>query len=82
MKALDILICSALVMSGPVAAKDQIRAGQRANADQYYGLYRNPSQAIVPTGDDSVDFGRSGIRRRADLGADVFHPEGPGNVSD
>jgi hypothetical protein len=83
MKPLSIaLVCSALVMSGAVAAKEQVRAGQPANADQYYGLYQNPSQAIAPSGDDSVDFGHSGTRGRENLGAGVSNPEGPGNISD
>jgi hypothetical protein len=76
------LIGSALVMSGAVAAKESPHAGQPANANQYYDLYQNPSQAIAPSGDDSVGFGRSGTRGREDLGAGVAHPEGPGNVSD
>jgi hypothetical protein len=75
------LIGSALVMSGAVAAQET-RAKQPADANQYYGLYQNPSQAIAPTGDDSFDFGRSGTRGRENLGAGVSHPEGPGNVSD
>ena len=68
-------------MSGAVAAK-QLHPAQPADADQYYGLYQNPSQAIAPSAADSDDFAHSGTRGRADLGADVLNPEGPGNVVD
>jgi hypothetical protein len=76
------LIGSALVVSGAVAATESLHAGQPASANQYYGLYHNPSQAIAPSADDSADFDRSGTRGRETLGAGFSNPEGPGNVSD
>ena len=76
------LIGSALVMSGAGAAKERPHDGQPANANQYYDLYQNPSQAITPSGDDNVAVGRSSAHGREDPGAGVSYPEGPGNVSD
>jgi hypothetical protein len=75
------LIGSALVMSGAAAAKERPHDSQPANANQYYDLYQNPSQAITPSGDDNADFGHSGTRGRENLGADFSNPEGPGNIS-
>ncbi len=75
------LIGSALVMSGAVAAQET-HATQPAKANEYYGLYQNPSQAIAPSGTDSADFDHAGTRGREDAGAGVSHPEGPGNVAD
>jgi hypothetical protein len=65
----------ALVMPGAVVAKDASHAAPPANADQYYGLYQNQSQAIG-TFDHSGTIGRDG------RGANPFHPDGPGNVVD
>ena len=83
MKILSIaLIGAALVMSGAVSAADSAHAGQPARANEYYGLYQNPSQAIAPSADDNAAFDRSGTRGRETLGAGFSNPEGPGNVSD
>jgi len=83
MKILNItLISSILFISGAVAAKDYPHAEQPANANQYYGLYQNPSQALAPSGADHADFDRSGTRGREGFGGSPFHPEGPGNVAD
>ncbi|WOJ88544.1 hypothetical protein RZS28_12010 [Methylocapsa polymorpha] len=80
MKILNIaLISSTLLMSGAVAAKDYPHTKQPANADQYYGLYQNPSRAVAPPG---AAFDRSGTRGRQGFGGSPFHPEGPGNVAD
>jgi hypothetical protein len=49
MKLLSIaLIGSALVVSGAVAAKEAAHAKHPVNADQYYGLYQKPPQALAP----------------------------------
>ena len=83
MRILSIaLIGSALAISGAVAATESTHAGQSASANQYYGLYQNPSLAIAPPADDSAAFDRSGTRGRETLGAGFSNPEGPGNVSD
>jgi|BarGraIncu00222A_1022003.scaffolds.fasta_scaffold149039_2 hypothetical protein len=75
------LIGLALVMPGAVAAQET-HTTQPAKANEYYGLYQNPSQAIAPSGTDSADFDHAGTRGRGDVGAGVSHPEGPGNVAD
>jgi hypothetical protein len=76
MKILSIaFIGMALVMPGAVAAKEPSHDRQPANADQFYGLYQNPSQATGA-------FDHSGTRGREGRGASAFHPEGPGNVVD
>ena len=49
-----------------VSAKEHPHAKPPANADQYYGLYQNPSKAIVPSranGGD-VDSRSSALFRR------------------
>jgi len=72
MKILSIAFLGAgLLMSGAVAAKDYPHAKHPAKADRYYGFYQNPSH-----------FDQSGTRGRNGLGANPFHPEGPGNVVD
>jgi hypothetical protein len=81
MKILSIALLGAgLLMSGAVAAKDYRHAKQPANANQYYGLYRNPSDSLAPSRMDRANFDHSGTRGREGLGASPFHPEGPGNV--
>ena len=83
MKILTIAFLGAgLLMSGAVAAKDYPPAKQPANANQYYGLYQNPSQVVAPSITDRRDFEHSGTRGRDGLGASPFHPEGPGDVED
>jgi hypothetical protein len=78
MKILSIALFGAGFLAlGPVAAKDYPHAKQPTKADHYYGLYRNPSQEFAPS-----HFDRSGTRGRDGLGANPFHPEGPGNVVD
>ena len=78
MKILSIALLGAgFLASGPVAAKDYPHAKQPTKADHYYGLYRNPSQEFAPS-----NFDQSGTRGRDGLGANPFHPEGPGNVVD
>ncbi len=80
MKMLSIaLLGSALLISFAAAAKDTHEA-QPASANQYYGLYQNPSHASGAS--DSGNFAHSGTRGREDLGAEDAHPEGPGNVTD
>jgi hypothetical protein len=83
MKILRIaLLGAALLTAGAVAAKDHPHAKQPANADRYYGVYQNPSQGFAPSMADPPDFDQSGTRGRDGLGANPFHPEGPGNVED
>lgn len=82
MKIIHIgLSCSALFISGAVLAKDYPHAKQPAKADQYYGLYQSPVQALAPSRADRADFDQAGARGRLGLGGSPFHPEGPGNVS-
>lgn len=82
MKILAIaLIGSALAISA-AAANDAPQASRPANAERYYGLYQNPSQALAAPGADDDAFDDSGTRGRQGLGASPFHPEGPGNVND
>jgi hypothetical protein len=69
-----------LFATDAVAAKE-IHAGLPAKANQYYGLYQNPSQAIAPLAGDRTDFDHSGTRGREGRGGNPFHPEGPGNVT-
>jgi hypothetical protein len=81
MKILIVALLGASVLaSGAVAAKQHPHAKQPANANQYYGIYQSPSQALAPF--HGADFDRSGTRGREGLGASAFHPEGPGNVVD
>ena len=83
MKILSIaFIGMALVASGAVAAKEPSHYRQPANANQYYGFYQNPSQAIAPADADEAAFDHSGTRGREGLGANPSHPEGSGDVSD
>ena len=83
MKFITIAFLGAgLLMSGAVAAKDYPYAKLTANADQYHGMYLNPSQGSAPSITDRRDFDRSGTRGRDGLGASPFHPEGPGDVED
>jgi hypothetical protein len=81
MKVLSIAVLGAgLLMCGAVAAKDYPHAEQPA--DHYYGVYHNRSEGFAPSTADSPDFDLSGTRGRDGLGANPFHPEGPGNVED
>ncbi len=83
MKVLSIAVLGAgLLMCGAVVAKDYPHAKQPAKADHYYGVYQNPSEGFAPSTADPPEFDQSGARGRDGLGANPFHPEGPGNVED
>lgn len=51
-------------------------------ANQYYGMYQNPSDSFGSSRADRLSFDHSGTRGREGLGHNPFHPEGPGNVVD
>jgi hypothetical protein len=73
-----VIIGSAVLASGAVAAKDSPNGKPQIDATAYYGLYDNPPPAMAV----STAMGRSGTAGREDLGESPFYPEGPGNVAD
>lgn len=74
------MAAAALLAIGSVSYADDAQPSARAR--QFKGLYE-----IAPTSLNSDQlahrtFGRSGTSGREGLGANAFHPEGPGNFSD
>jgi hypothetical protein len=74
-----VIIGSALLAAGAVAAKESPNAKRQIDASEYYGLYYNYN-ATAPA--SSAAIGRSGTAGREDFGESPFYPEGPGNVAD
>jgi opacity protein-like surface antigen len=68
--------------AGAAAATEQQPRQQPANASQYYGFYQGATDGPALSRSDRAKFDRSGTRGREGLGADAYHPEGPGNFSD
>jgi hypothetical protein len=61
MKILSSTVLSAgLLTSCAVAAKDYPHAKQHARADQFYGVYHNPSRGLVPSTADPPAFDTRG----------------------
>jgi hypothetical protein len=83
MKTLGIvLVGSALLASGAVAAKDASQTGKSVDRNQFYGLYQNQPDAMATARDHRTEFDRSGTVGREGLGASPFKSEGPGNFAD